>query len=108
MKTIKKIEELELLKQKEKIVLVYFSHEKCNVCKVLKPKIANMLKEKYSKVKMYYSDTEKTPEIAGQNSVFTVPTILVFIEGSEYIRKSRNISLAELADAIERPYNMIF
>jgi len=92
----------------EDAVLIYFSHEKCNVCKVLKPKIAELLKEKYPKMKMVYSDTVIDPETAGQNSIFAVPTILTFFGGQEYTRKSRNISIGELSDAIERPYNMIF
>ena len=34
-------------KQKgDKAALFYFSHETCNVCKVLKPKIWHMLQEK--------------------------------------------------------------
>lgn len=106
--TVETIEQFEELKEKEDAVLVYFSHEKCNVCKVLKPKVAELLKEDYPKVKMIYADTVNSPEIAGQNSVFAVPTIVVFMGGREYIRKSRNIGIRELSEAIERPYNMMF
>lgn len=94
--------------QNEKAVLVYFSHEKCNVCKVLKPKIAELIEEKFPKIKMIYSDTVLDPETAGQNRIFAVPTILTFFEGQEFARKSRNISISELEEIIERPYNMIF
>ncbi len=106
--TVETIEQLEELKQKEDAVLVYFSHEKCNVCKVLKPKVAQMLEQKFPKVKMVYADTVNSPEIAGQNSVFAVPTIVTFMGGREYIRKSRNIGIRELEEAIERPYGMMF
>jgi hypothetical protein len=37
-----------------------------------------------------------------------VPTILVFIEGKEFIRKSRNIGIEELGDLIARPYTLLF
>ncbi|MBN2890447.1 MAG: thioredoxin family protein [Bacteroidales bacterium] len=106
--TVETIDELNELIEKEDAVLVYFSHEKCNVCKVLKPTVAELLENNFPKVKMVYSDTVNSPEIAGQNSVFAVPTILVFMGGREYIRKSRNIGIIELSDAIERPYNMMF
>ena len=102
------IRDLNEFTEKKEMVLVYFSHEKCNVCKVLKPKVAQMVEENFSKVKMLYSDTVKYPEIAGQNSVFTVPTIITFVEGKEYFRKSRSIGLSELSNLIERPYKMIF
>jgi len=89
-------------------VAVYFSHEECNVCKVLKPKVAEMIEDSFPKLKMVYSDTVKTPEAAGQNRVFAVPTILIFLDGREYVRVSRNISVDELKHQISRPYSMMF
>jgi len=88
--------------------LFYFSHEKCNVCKVLKPKIYSLLKSEFPRMEMYYCDTEKYPEIAGQNSIFTVPTILVFFDGKEFLRKSRNIGVDELNGILQRPYSIFF
>ena len=100
--------ELESELDKEGAVLVYFSHEQCNVCKVLKPKVANLLEESFPKMEIFYADTVKTPEIAAQNSVFTVPTIICYFGGKETFRKSRNIGIDELGNQIDRPYNMIF
>lgn len=89
-------------------ILVYFSHEKCNVCKVLKPKIHNLLQTNFPKIEMFYSDTVLYPEVAAQNSIFTVPTILVFFNGKEFLRKSRNVGIEELRKEIERPYKLMF
>ncbi|MBU8893302.1 MAG: thioredoxin family protein [Bacteroidales bacterium] len=89
-------------------VLIYFSHEQCNVCKVLKPKIYNMLSENFPKIKMYYSDTVLYPEIAAQNSIFTVPTIIIYLDSKEFVRKSRNIGIEELKSELERPYDLLF
>lgn len=105
---IKDLSHFDDLKSNEDALLIYFSHESCNVCQVLKPKIIDMITEHFPQIKVCYSDTEKLPEIAGQNSVFTVPTILVFLDGKEYIRSSRNISVSVLADQIRRPYEMMF
>src|SRR6056297_193247 len=88
--------------------LIYFSHEKCNVCKVLKPKIHQLINSHFPKMKMFYCDTELYPEIAAQNSIFTVPTIIIYFDEKEFFRKSRNIGLQELKDDLERPYNIIF
>jgi len=106
--TVEELGQLQNLLKKEKALVVYFSHEQCNVCKVLKPKVAQMLKKHFPKVKMVYADTMKSPEIAGQNRIFAVPTIVGFIEGKEYFRKSRSIGINELAQIIERPYQMLF
>jgi len=89
-------------------ILIYFSHTNCNVCKVLKPKILDLLTNEFPLMRMFYCDTIKFPEISAQNSIFTVPTILVFFNGKEFIRKSRNIGISELQKEIERPYFLMF
>ena len=94
--------------QKNTAVLIYFSHEQCNVCKVLKPKIYHMLSENFPEIKMYYSDTVLYPEIAAQNSIFTVPTIIIYLDNKEFVRKSRNIGIEELKSELERPYDLLF
>jgi len=92
----------------EKGMLLYFSNESCSVCKVLKPKVAGLLGEKFPRLLSLYVDTEKSPVIAGQFRVFTIPTILIYFEGKEQVRYSRNISMHQLEAAIERPYHLIF
>ena len=108
IETIENLEQYKKVLEKDDAVLFYFSHEQCNVCKVLKPKVAELLNEEFPKMKMYYCDTKKSPELAAQNSIFAVPTILTYFGGHENMRKSRNIGLHELADSIYRPYNLIF
>lgn len=105
---IKSYNEFILLKEKEKALLAYFSTDDCNVCKVLKPKVAELIKGEFPNIKLVYIKSDKLPEAAAQNSVFAAPTILVFFEGREYIRKSRNIGINELRHEIERPYLMVF
>lgn len=105
---ITSIERYEEIKSTEESSLFYFSHDACNVCKVLKPKVEELLKSSFPKMSMHYVNTVNTPDIAAQQSILTVPTILVFLDGKEYTRKSRNIGLQELAKDIERPYNMMF
>ncbi len=89
-------------------VLVYLSTEACSVCKVLKPKIINMLDTSFPKMDFLYIDCEKQKEIAAQNTVFAVPTILVFFEGKENIRKSRSVGIEQLKSEIKRIYELMF
>jgi thiol-disulfide isomerase/thioredoxin len=105
---VKNLDELESTISKNKALLVYFSNTHCNVCKVLKPKIHELLKEEFPLMQMYYCDTIESPEVAAQNSIFTVPTLVIYFDGKEYIRKSRNIGITELQKEIERPYSLMF
>lgn len=105
---IKSFDEFLQLKEKETALLAYFSTDICSVCKVLKPKVEELITAKFSQIKLAYIKSDKLPEVAAQNQVFAAPTLLIFFEGREYIRKSRNIGIGELEREIERPYSMIF
>lgn len=111
MNTIKKIESLDQLEnilQETPANLLYFSTDSCNVGEALEPKVYALLKTNFPKIDVYKIDMNFSPEIAAKYSAFAEPTILVFFEGKETIRKSRNIGIHELQSAILRPYKLIF
>lgn len=105
---IKSPDELNQMKQEEPALLAYFSTDACNVCKVLKPKVDELIQSEFPKLKLVYVKSDVLPEVAGQHQVFAAPTILVFFDGRETIRKSRNIGIDELRREIHRPYSMVF
>lgn len=107
-KEIKSLEEFNQVLEDNDAVLGYFSNETCNVCKVLKPQIYEMIQKNYPKIKSVYIDISEIPEISAQNSVFTIPTIVVYLAGKETFRKSRHIGVDELKNLIERPYGIMF
>jgi len=108
MEGIYNIQELLDMIAMEKGLLLYFSSDSCSVCKVLKPKVKDLLQDQFPEMISRYVDYEKSPVISGQFRIFTLPTILIFFEGKEQVRYSRNISMHQLEDSISRPYNMIF
>jgi thioredoxin 1 len=89
-------------------VLLYFGSRDCNVCKVLKPKVGELLASNFSRMEAFYVDCAASPHIAAAHGVFSVPTVLVYFERREWLRKGRSLSLAELAEAIARPYALLF
>ena len=107
MITISTYLEFENCIKENQSVLAYFSHETCNVCKVLKPKVIEMLGLHFPLMKPVFIDTVKSPEIAGQCGVFAVPSIICYFDGKEGFRKSRNIGINELITEIKRPYEML-
>ncbi len=88
--------------------LLYFSTETCNVCKVLRPKISELIRNEFPLFKLYYINIELSPVLAGQFRIFSIPTVLVYFDGKEFFRKSRNIHTGELAGDIGRPYSLLF
>jgi hypothetical protein len=105
---LQKPEDLETAISKNDALLLYFSSANCNVCKVLKPKLAEKFRNKFPKLQLFYIDIEKSPILSGQFRIFTIPTILVYFEQKEFIRKSRNIGVEELSNEISRPYSLFF
>jgi len=107
-KTIHTLEEYNEIVGVESALLIYFSTDQCSVCKVLKPKVGEMITESFPAIRLVYVNLNHLPEIAAQNRIFAVPTIQVLFDGREYIRKSRNFGLDQLKSEIDRPYRMMF
>ncbi len=106
--TISSLEEFKEFISKNSGAVTYFSTPQCNVCKVLKPKLKELLAEHFPEMKFAYVNTVEAQEMAAQNQVFTVPTILFHLDSKEFIRRSRNVNLNVLAEELERPYDMMF
>lgn len=107
-KSINSFAEFQKFTEENPAVCFYLSTPQCNVCKVLKPKVIELLKSDFPEIKFIYIDLNESKEIAGQLSVFAVPTILIYFDGKEIIRASRNISIEQLSEQIERYYKLMF
>lgn len=96
------IETLEDIISQNTGVMVYFSGEDCGVCHALRPKIEELLNSKFPFIKQVFLDTKEHLEIASWLGIFSVPTLVVFIEQREFIREGRNMSLYELESKLQR------
>ena len=85
-------------------VMLYFSAPTCNVCHALKPKLLEAIESNFEQFKIVSIDTSVEQEVAAHFSVFAIPTVLVFLDGREFLRKSRHMSVDEVVRDIERPY----
>ncbi len=81
--------------------MLYLSRPDCGVCMALIPKIEDMILE-FPDLEGRYIDLDQLSEAAGEFSIFTIPGILVFIQGKETIRKARYVSVEELKNGIKR------
>lgn len=101
------LDEMDEFIKENTIAMLYFTTKGCNVCVGLLHKIEEML-IKFPKIEIRKIAVDKFTEAAGQYSIFTLPGILLFIEGKEIIREARFISIQMLETNIERYYNILF
>ena len=102
------VEQIEQTLKEQPAVMLYFSAPGCNVCHALKPKLTEAVTENFPAIAIASVDISETPEISAHFGVFTIPTLLVFLDGREFLRKSRHMSVGEVVEAIRRPYEIMF
>ena len=88
-------------------VMVYFSAPSCNVCHALKPKLLEAIDENFKEFKIESVDISLNEDIAPYFNVYAIPTVLVFLDAKEFLRKSRHMSVSEVIGEIQRPYDIM-
>lgn len=104
---MQKIENINNMIQENSAVMLYFSAPTCGVCHALKPKLLAALNTNYPLFKVESVDISIDEEIAPHFGVYAIPTLIIFLEGKEFLRKSRNMSVDEVMREIERPYEIM-
>ena len=89
-------------------VMLYFWGEHCNVCHALQPKLFQAFDDHFPKFEKITVDVGAHADIAAHFGVFSIPTAIVFLDGKEFARVSRNVSIPALVQQIERPYSLLF
>jgi len=92
----------------DEALIAYFYSDNCAPCISLRPKVKEMIARAYPKMELYFINSEKYPEMTAQHGIFSNPTLLVFFDKKEYLRKSKYVSIPELEQGVERLYDMMF
>jgi thioredoxin-like negative regulator of GroEL len=101
------VENIQNIIKENLAVMLYFSAPTCNVCHALKPKLLEAIDANFDKFEIVSIDTSIEQEVAAHFSVFAIPTVLVFLDGREFLRKSRHMSVGEVVNEIKRPYEIM-
>ena len=101
------IENIEKTIKENLAVMVYFSAPTCNVCHALKPKLLEELDKNFSEFKIESVDISIEEDIAPHFGVYAIPTVLIYLDGKEFVRKSRHMSVHEVLEGIRRPYEIM-
>ncbi len=101
------IENIEKTIKENLAVMLYFSAPTCNVCHALKPKLLEAIDANFKEFKIVSVDVSVEQEMAAHFNVFAIPTVLIFLDGREFLRKSRHMSVDEVIREIQRPYEIM-
>lgn len=101
------LEELQQTIREEVGVCLYFSGEFCSVCHALRPKVKEVFDKEFPQLKQIFLDAHENSEISAHFQVLSVPTMIVFMDGKEFAREGRTMSLHQLTEQLKRPYGMM-
>ena len=108
MQKLEKIEQIKETIAAQDAVLLYISAPNCSVCDALRPKIDAFFAERYPKVVRIQANIADTPELGAEFGVLSAPAILLFFDGKEFLREGRNVSLQQMAERVDKIYNLYF
>lgn len=83
------------------MTLIYISRDDCSVCHSLLPQIERLMKD-YPKIHTGKVQLEQVQDIVGHLLIFTVPSVILFVDGNEVIREARFVHLKSLKASIDR------
>jgi len=89
-------------------LLVVFSEGGCHVGEAVEPKIEALVSDRFPALRHLVVAREHAPQLIGQLGIFVFPTVVIWFRGKESARFVRTFSLESVAEAIERPYGLLF
>ncbi len=87
-------------------LLVYFYSDDCAPCLSLRPKVEDLIRERFPLMDLIYVDAKRFPGLISEFQVFSFPVLVFFFEGKEYLRYSKYVSISELNESIGRIYDL--
>jgi thioredoxin 1 len=81
-------------------VLIDFWAEWCHPCHLISPEIEAIAQSEAGRLKVGKLNVDNSPSVAGRFGVFSIPTLLLFVDGEEKARmvgvRRRDAILAEI------------
>ncbi|QBG54655.1 thiol reductase thioredoxin [Bacillus amyloliquefaciens] len=84
---------------------IYISRPACTVCHAVLPQLRKVL-DQFPNIKLGHINADEVEEVAGRFSVFTVPVLLYFIDGTEFLREARFVHFEQLEERLKRVYQL--
>lgn len=107
MEIINNLIELEVFIKNNTFAFLYVSSKSCSVCTSLSHKVEEMLSE-FPNINLKKLDLDELPEVGSTLSLFTVPMLILFVEGHETFRESRFVKINDFKKNIRRIYEIYY
>ncbi|MED3385037.1 thioredoxin family protein [Bacillus subtilis] len=91
--------------KQHKFSFIYISRPGCTVCHAVLPQLRIVL-DQFPNIKLGHINADDVAEVAGRFSVFTVPVLLLFIDGTEFLREARFVHFEQLEQKLNRVYRL--
>lgn len=101
---INAVKELKSMIDRSENLLIYFYNDDCAPCLSLRPKVEEMMRDKFPLMDMAYVNGKKFPDLVGEFNAFGFPVLIFCFEGKEFLRYSKYVSVSELVESIGRIY----
>lgn len=99
-------EALKGIVNKAENLLVYFYNNGCAPCLSLRPKVEELIVDRFPLMDLVYVDAVQFPELNSEYQAYSYPVLIFFFEGKEYLRYSKYVSISELSESIGRIYDL--
>lgn len=95
------LEEIEQFTKTHPFSFLYLYKDNCSVCHAVQPQAAEVLKD-FPQIQTMQANVSQLPLLAGKYTIFTVPVLLLFVDGKEVLRKARFVEMAEFKHQLAR------
>ncbi|MCY8072611.1 thioredoxin family protein [Bacillus inaquosorum] len=105
MTKLHSLDSIENIIKQHQFSFLYISRPGCTVCHAVLPQLRILL-EQFPNIKLGHINADDVEEVAGRFSVFTVPVLLLFIDGTEFLREARFVHFEQLEERLKRVYQL--
>ncbi|WP_374722331.1 thioredoxin family protein [Peribacillus tepidiphilus] len=103
MENLTSLEMVEHFIKNNHLTFVFISRTNCSVCHALLPQVKEVMND-FPLIHLGYVNADHVEEIAGYFSIFTVPVLLLFVEGKEFLREARFVHLEPFKEKVKKIY----
>ncbi|MFT4412852.1 thioredoxin family protein [Fredinandcohnia humi] len=97
------ISQVEAFINNQGLNFLYISRTNCSVCHALLPQVKEVMGQ-FPQILLGYVNADDVEDIAGYLSIFTVPVLLLFVDGKEYVREARFVSIEPFTEKLRKVY----
>ncbi|MBG9769712.1 thioredoxin family protein [Bacillus vallismortis] len=105
MKELRSLAAVEHFIKQHQFSFIYISRPGCTVCHAVLPQL-RLLLDQFPKIALGHINADEVEEVAGRFSVFTVPVLLLFVDGTEFLREARFVHFEQLEERLKRVYQL--